>query len=40
VESTPGKGTEFVVALPAVRPAAMEPVLAGGGFTGPRAPGR
>jgi signal transduction histidine kinase len=34
VESTPGKGTEFVVALPAVRLAAMEPVLAGTGFTG------
>lgn len=29
VESTPGKGTEFVVALPAVQPVAMEPVLAG-----------
>jgi two-component system NtrC family sensor kinase len=29
VESTPGKGTEFVVALPVAMPAAMEPVLAG-----------
>jgi len=31
VESTPGKGTEFVVTLPAPRPAAMEPVLVGAG---------
>jgi signal transduction histidine kinase len=29
VESTPGKGTEFVVSLPAAGPAAAEPVLAG-----------
>ena len=40
VESTPGKGTEFVVALPVVRPAAVQPVLAGAGFTGARAPGK
>jgi two-component system, NtrC family, sensor kinase len=40
VESTPGKGTEFVVTLPAVRPAVMEPVLAGAGFTRTGAPGK
>ena len=38
VESTPGKGTEFAVALPAVRPSAMEAVIAGGNFTAARAP--
>jgi signal transduction histidine kinase len=40
VESTPGKGTEFVVTLPAAQPAAMEPVLAGSGSTGPHAPAK
>ena len=40
VESTPGKGAEFVVSLPAVRPAAMEPVLAGAGLAGLRQPGK
>ena len=34
VESTPGKGTEFMVALPAVRTAAPEPALMGGGLKG------
>jgi signal transduction histidine kinase len=34
VESSPGQGTEFVVALPAVGPGATEPVLAGGGAAG------
>jgi two-component system, NtrC family, sensor kinase len=38
VESTPGQGAEFLVALPAVRSAAMETVLAGGNFTVTRAP--
>jgi len=38
VKSTPGKGTEFMVALPAVRPDAMEAVLADVSFTGSRAP--
>ena len=37
-ESTPGKGTEFVVTLPAAGPGAAEPVLAGGGFGGARMP--
>ena len=40
VESDPGIGTEFAITLPAVAPVAMEPVLAGAGFTGPQAPGR
>jgi len=31
VESAPGKGTEFVVTLPLLRAAEMEPVLAGAG---------
>jgi two-component system NtrC family sensor kinase len=34
VESSPGQGTEFVVALPAAGPGATEPVLAGGGAAG------
>lgn len=38
VQSTPGKGTEFVVALPVAMPAATEPVLAGSSHSNSRVP--
>jgi len=40
VESTPGKGTEFTIALPANQPAATEPVLAAADLSGPIGPTR